>query len=68
MTHKAGTMSFAANEALVGSTTATISRFGIIGEADVELIRLNDGAARASHETCLRKTSDPSIGSVSWFS
>jgi hypothetical protein len=29
---------------------------------NVELIRVNDGAARASHETCLRKTSDPSIG------
>jgi hypothetical protein len=29
---------------------------------NVELIRVpNDGAARATHETCLRKTSDPMI-------
>jgi hypothetical protein len=29
---------------------------------NVELIRVNDGAARAMHETCLRQTSDPLIG------
>src|SRR5580698_5129359 len=28
-------------------------------EANVEMIRVNDGAPRAPHETCLRKTSDP---------
>jgi hypothetical protein len=29
---------------------------------NVEMIRANDGAARATHETCLRKASDPMIG------
>ena len=29
------------------------------------MIRVNDGAARAPHETCLRKTSDPVRGSAS---
>jgi hypothetical protein len=32
--------------------------------SNVEVIRVNDGAARASHETCLRQTSDPLIGST----
>jgi hypothetical protein len=31
-------------------------------KANVELIRVNDGEARAPHETCLRQTSDPMIG------
>jgi hypothetical protein len=30
--------------------------------ANVEMIRVNDGAARAPHETCPRKTPDPMIG------
>ena len=30
--------------------------------SNVEVIRVNDGAARAPHETCLRKTPDPVIG------
>ena len=30
--------------------------------SNVEVIRVNDGAARASHEACQRKTSDPVIG------
>jgi hypothetical protein len=29
---------------------------------NVEVIRVNDGAARASHEACLRRTPDPMIG------
>jgi hypothetical protein len=28
---------------------------------NVELIRVNDGATRAPHETCLRKASDTTI-------
>jgi hypothetical protein len=35
---------------------------GSVITANVELIRVNDGAARAPHETCLRQTSDPLIG------
>jgi hypothetical protein len=31
---------------------------------NVEMIRVNDGAARAPHETCLRQTPDPMIGSA----
>ena len=31
--------------------------------ANVEVIRANNGAARAPHETCLRRASDPLIGS-----
>jgi hypothetical protein len=34
---------------------------------NVEVIRVNDGAARASHETCLRKAPDPVIGSTKSF-
>jgi hypothetical protein len=33
-----------------------------IGRPNVEMIRVNDGAARAPHETCLRQTSSPMIG------
>jgi len=32
--------------------------------ANVEMIRANDGAARAPQETCLRKAPDPMIGSA----
>lgn len=32
---------------------------------NVELIRANEGAAPAPQETCLRRASDPSIGSAS---
>jgi hypothetical protein len=35
---------------------------GAIFLPNVELIRVNDGASRALHETCLRKTPDPVIG------
>ena len=31
-------------------------------QPNVELIRANDGAARAPHETCLRQAPDPVIG------
>jgi hypothetical protein len=31
-------------------------------QANVEVIRATDGAARAPHETCLRKAPDPLIG------
>ena len=30
--------------------------------SNVEVIRANDGTARAPHETCLRKESDTTIG------
>ena len=30
--------------------------------SNVDMIRVNDGAARASHETCLKQTPDPVIG------
>jgi hypothetical protein len=30
--------------------------------SNVEMIRVNDGAARALHEACLRQTPDPMIG------
>jgi hypothetical protein len=35
--------------------------------SNVEMIRVNDGAARAPHETCLWRTSDPMIGSALSF-
>jgi len=31
---------------------------------NVEVIRANDGAARAPHEACLRQAPDPVIGSA----
>jgi hypothetical protein len=31
-------------------------------QANVDVIRSNDGATRAPHETCLRRESDPRIG------
>ena len=37
---------------------------GHVITANVELIRVNDGATRALHETCPRQASDPLIGSV----
>jgi hypothetical protein len=36
--------------------------FSFHGLPNVDMIRANDGAARASHETCLRQASDPVIG------
>jgi hypothetical protein len=33
---------------------------------NVEVIRTNEGAARAPHETCPRKGSDTTIGSASF--
>jgi hypothetical protein len=40
----------------------------LINSPNVELIRVNDGASRALHEACLRKTSDPVIGYAGSFS
>src|SRR5580658_4630912 len=39
-----------------------IGRMQFFGTCKVEMVRVNDGAARAPHETCLRKTPDPVIG------
>jgi hypothetical protein len=40
---------------------------GVMGfPFNVEIIRGHEGAARAPHETCLRKPSDAMIGSVSF--
>jgi hypothetical protein len=33
-----------------------------VAEINVQLIRVNDGAARTKHETCLGKTPDPMLG------
>ena len=35
--------------------------------SNVEVIRVNDGTARAPHETCLRQTPDPMIVAIFIF-
>jgi hypothetical protein len=40
---------------------------GVMGfPFNVDMIRANDGATRAPHETCLRQAPDPVIGSVKY--
>lgn len=64
MTQNAGTISFSANEIPLGNTATGISRHGVTGKPNGDVIRVRYGAAPAPQKTCPRQESVVTGGST----